>query len=86
MNRQLCAARGKLPVELGNCFISKLSISFFISTRNSDELEEDCFERSAKELDFQSPLQPNAHLYNYGSNLALSDFENSSGLAPKTQK
>lgn len=63
------------------------SICFsFESTRNSDESEGDCFESSAKEMGFQSPLQPNAHLYSYGSNLELPDFENSSGLAPKTQK
>lgn len=56
-------------------------------SRNSDELEEDCFEGNAKELlDYQTPLQPNSHLYSYSSNLNLPEFENCYGLDPKTQK
>lgn len=56
-------------------------------SRISDELEEDCFESSAKEmLDFQTPIQANAHLYSYSSNLNLPEFESGSGLDPKIQK
>lgn len=65
---------------------SHLYCLFFFSN-NSDDLEEDCFEGNLKQmLDFQSPLQPNAHLYCYASNLDLPEFENNSGLDPKTQK
>lgn len=57
-------------------------------SHNSDDMEEDCFENNIKGMiDYQmSPLQPNAHLYSYASNIALPDMENTSGLAPKTQK
>lgn len=37
-------------------------------------------------LDFQSPLQPNAHLYCYSSSIDLPDLDNTNGLDPKTQK
>lgn len=50
-------------------------------------MEEDCFESNAKEMsDYQSPLQPNAHLYTQTSNLALPEFDSSCGLSPKVQK
>lgn len=57
-------------------------------SHNSDEMEEDCFDSNIKSAhDYQmSPLQPNAHLYSYPSNMALPDLDNSCGLAPKTQK
>lgn len=56
-------------------------------SHNSDEMEEDCFDSTKGGIDYQmSPLQPNAHLYSYPSNMALPDLENTCGLAPKTQK
>lgn len=57
-------------------------------SHNSDEMGEDCFENNLRGgIEYQiSPLKPNAHLYSYSSNIALSDLDNSSGLAPKTQK
>lgn len=61
---------------------SNLNIS-----RNSDDMEEDCFESGGKELhDYQSPLQPNAHLYTQTSNIALPEFDTSCGLSPKVQR
>lgn len=74
--------------ELGRVGSVSHSLPFlsFLS-RNSDELEEDCFENNTKEiLDFQTPLQPNAHLYSYSSTFDLPEFENGYGLDPKTQK
>lgn len=50
-------------------------------SHNSDDMEDDCFDNN-----IIAPLKPNAHLYSYASNIALPDMENTSGLAPKTQK
>lgn len=58
-------------------------------SHNSDEMEEDCFDSNSKGgIDYHqmSPLQPNAHLYSYSSNMALPDLDNTCGLAHKTQK
>lgn len=57
-------------------------------SNNSDDLEEDCFEGTMKQmLEYQSsPLQPNAHLYCYSSNTDLPQFDNCGGLDAKTQK
>ncbi|KAG4067433.1 hypothetical protein HA402_009670 [Bradysia odoriphaga] len=60
--------------------------SFEDQTNNSDDLEDDCYESNSKQLDFQAPMQPNAHLYSYESSLDLPPFENCYGLDPKTQK
>lgn len=50
-------------------------------SHNSDDMEDDCFDNN-----IIAQLKPNAHLYNYASNITLPDMENTSGLAPKTQK
>ncbi|KAJ6634647.1 Puratrophin-1 [Pseudolycoriella hygida] len=55
-------------------------------SNNSDDLEDDCYESNSKQLDYQAPMQPNAHLYSYESNLNLPTFENCYGLDPRTQK